>query len=116
MKVLGEVFLDADCSELKDAVVYVYLENVSRVDAPASRIATVKLTDVHHSPGHEDCLPFELDTGGATGPNSSLILRAHVSAHGGEDVQTGDYLTMVHTSVDSGQPSERVRVPVRRVG
>ena len=115
MKVLGEVVLDADCSELKDAVVYVYLENVSRVDAPASRIATVKLTDIHHSPGHEDCLPFELDTG-ATGPNSSLILRAHVSAHGSEDVQAGDYLTMEHTSADSGQPSERVKVRVRRVG
>lgn len=115
MKVLGEVVLDADCAALRHAVVYVYLEDVSRADAAAERIATLELTGIDHRPGQEDRIPFELEAA-AAGPHATLILRAHVSPHGGEDVQSGDYLTMEHISADPRRPGERVPVRVRRVG
>ncbi len=115
MIVLGEVVIGADCPEFQDAVVFVYLEDVSLADAPARRIATAKLTSVQHSSGHEGHVPFEL-TAELSDPRASYILRAHVSPHGSADVQVGDCVTMEHTPAGPGQPGEGIKVRVRPVG
>ena len=115
MAIRGEVVIEADCPEFQDAVVFVYLEDVSFADAAASRIETTRLTDVRHSAGHEDRVPFEL-TAELSDPGASYILRAHVAPHGGEEVQVGDLVTTEYIPVGIGRQPEGVRVRVRPVG
>ena len=114
MTIEGEIIIDSDCPELRDAVVFVYLEDVSLADAPAKRIASSKLTGVQHIAGHEDRVSFEL-AAELTDPRASYIVRAHVAPHGSEDVQVGDLLTMHFTPVGHGRPDRGVEVRVRPV-
>lgn len=114
MALKGEVVVGPDCSEFQDAVVFVYLEDVSLADAPAKRIASVRLTDIQHTAGQEDRVPFEL-AAEALDPRASYVVRAHVAPHGREDVQVGDCITTEFTPVGPRRPAERVEVHVRPV-
>ncbi len=114
MTIKGEIVIDSECPGLKDAVVFVYLEDVSLADAPANRIASFKLTDVQHTAGQEDRVPFEL-AAEPSDPRASYVVRAHVAPHGGEDVKVGDLITTEFTPVGPGRPAEGVQVRVRPV-
>ncbi len=114
MAIKGEIVIGPDCPGLTDAVVFVYLEDVSLADAPANRIASFKLTDVQHTAGQEDRVPFEL-AAEPSDPRASYVVRAHVAPHGVEDVQVGDLITTEFTPVDPGQPIEGVQIRVKLV-
>ena len=114
MAIQGEIVIDPECPGLKDAVVFVYLEDVSLADAPAKRIASFKLTDVQHTAGQEDRLPFEL-AAEPSDPRATYVVRAHVAPHGGEDVQVGDLVTTEFTPVGPGLLAEGVQIRVRPV-
>ena len=114
MAIKGEIVIDPDCPGFKGAVVFVYLEEVSRADAPANLIASFRLTDVQHTAGQEDRVPFEL-AAEPSDPRASYGVRAHVAPHGAEDVQVGDLVTMEFTPVGPGRPAEGMKVRVRPV-
>ena len=114
MTIKGEIVIDQDCPGLEGAVIYVYLEDVSRADAPATLIASSKLTDVRHTAGQEDRVAFELPAE-PSDPRAAYAVRAHVAPHGGEDVQVGDLITMEFTPVGPAHPADDVKVRVRPV-
>ena len=115
MAIRGEIVIDPDCPGLQDAVIFVYLEDVSLADAPANRISSAKLTHVQHTAGHEDHVPFELAAAEPLDPRASYVVRAHVAPHGREDVQVGDLVTTEFTPVGPGRSAEGVKVRVRPV-
>jgi len=116
MIISGEIVIGADSSEFENAVVFLYLEDVSLVDASASRVSTKKLTNIQHSLGREDRLPFEVAVELPPDSHATYILRAHVSLHGNTDVEVNDLITVEHIAVDLEQLSNRIEVRVRPVG
>ena len=116
MIVPGEVVIDADCSEFEKAVAFIYLEDVSLVDASARRVSSTKLTNIQHSLGREDRVPFEIVVDLPPDSHATYILRAHVALHGSTDVEVNDLITVEHIPVDLKQLSNRIEVRVRPVG
>lgn len=116
MIVPGEVVIGADCSEFEKAVAFIYLEDVSLVDASARRVSTTKLTNIQHSMGREDRVPFEVVVELPPDSHSTYILRAHIALHGGTDVAVSDLISVEHIPVDLKQLSNRIDVRVRPVG
>lgn len=114
MTIKGEIVIDANCDAFEGAVVHVYLEDVSLLDASSQRLASVRLTGVNHRSGEESRIAFEM-AGEASGAPASCAVRAHVARHGGEDVRKGDLVTTEHVGVDPQSPGKTVSVRVRQV-
>lgn len=114
MAIKGDILIDSDCPSIEDAVVYVYLEDVSNADASAIPVASVSISDVHHTPGRQDRIAFELDEFPS---NSRTIytLRAHVAVHGGDDIRVGDLVTTEFTQINPEKGIQGLNIRVRPV-
>jgi hypothetical protein len=94
-----------------DVTVYVRVEEVSRLDAPASRIAEVVLRGVRVLPGSPS-IPFTVHDV-VLDPSGRYVLRVHADVDGDGRVTRGDYVSVqsypVPTSADAGGVAIAVR-------
>jgi hypothetical protein len=109
--VTGEIELPANTDSFSGATVYVSLESVGMMDMPSESVAQSTQRNVSYS---GSVLSFSVDgsLGDAIGP---FNLRAHVSMHGSDDVQKGDYLTKRTYTVLKENNPEHVSVKVDKV-
>lgn len=111
MVVSGEIVFD-NPPPMGEATVYVRLEDVSLLDAPAKLVAEQVLRDVELGDG----APLAFILRGARPPhNARLNISVHVSLSGRSDIQRGDYITMQSYPITNPERPDPVRVMVRRL-
>ena len=71
--------------------VIIIVEDTSRIDATAIRVAQTVTTVPENFDFEHDRLPFEIDV---IGESNSLTIRAHMPCHSGTDIHVGDMITM----------------------
>lgn len=91
--VTGEIFFSQELSSFSRATLYIYLEDVSYLDAPAKIIAKQVIPDISHHMGNEDRVEFDLKSE-TLNKQASYSIRVHVSIHRDEQILCGDYITM----------------------
>jgi hypothetical protein len=109
----GEVIFEGTRS-FAGAIVYVRLEDVSRLDAPSAVIAEQVIRDVAHQAGSQQGLEFSL-YGQIPDDQASYTVRVHVDVDGDGRVSRGDYLSMESVPVLTHGYPNRVTVRVREV-
>lgn len=108
--VTGEI-TPADGSHFEDATVYVRLENVSMMDAPAAVLSEQILHNVDFS---GKSIPFELVGAPPDNPNGRYNVRVHISMTGSNEFSKGDYITKRSYPVESGK-ARNLQVKVERI-
>jgi uncharacterized lipoprotein YbaY len=97
----------------QDVTVYVRVEETSRLDAPAARIAEVVLRGVHVFPGSLP-IPFTMrDVFSA--PSGRYVVRVHADVDGDGQVTRGDYVSMQSYPVLTNSEADIVTLVVREV-
>lgn len=110
----GEIYLTQDLDSFTNAIATVSLEEVSRIDAPSTTIATQVILHVQHQRGMEQRVPFILEVG-AIDPRLRYSMRAHISLQGSEQIHVGDYVTVQSYPVQIAGDSQPISIAVRRV-
>jgi uncharacterized lipoprotein YbaY len=108
----GSVTIDADPSGLRDARVYVRLEDTSRADASSRIVAEQTLSGAALAQGTP--LRFEL-RGALPDRGSQWNLRVHVDVDGDGQVSPGDYISTESYPVTPSTAQQDMQVRVRRV-
>ena len=72
--------------------VTIVVEDTSRLDAEAVRVAQIVATLPETFDFERDVLPFKIDV---TDDTDILTIRAHMPCHSGSDIRLGDMITMV---------------------
>jgi uncharacterized lipoprotein YbaY len=108
----GNVVFGADAQQVRDATVYVRLEEVSRADAPSRIVAEQVLRGVTYEPGQP--LQFEL-RGTVPADRASYRLRVHVDVDGDGQVSRGDYVSTESIPVTPSTAHLPLQVRVHRV-
>jgi uncharacterized lipoprotein YbaY len=108
----GSVIINADPSQLRNATVYVRLEDVSRADAPSRIVAEQVLSGVSFAEGTP--LRFEL-RGVLPGGSLSCRLRVHVDVDGDGQVSLGDYVSTESYPVTPSTAQADMQVRVHKV-
>jgi hypothetical protein len=112
--VSGTVVIGGDRAAFDQAVLHVYVEDVGRQDAAASRLAEAHLPVGPHRLGTVTRLPFTLDAPAAAA-GSSLALRVHLAPRGGTDVQVGDKVSTGHVPVPATGAAAGLEIAVQDV-
>lgn len=109
MQITGDIVIGAESGAFADATAYVYLEDVSQVDASARRIGVSQVDAVAHAGSSEGRIPFVV-----AGPDISItqdiVVRVHISVDGDAEISSGDFVSTTHIAADPDNP---VDVPVR---
>lgn len=105
----GRLSFDSDDITVDDQKVIVMVQDTSRAGSGAVDIARTELTLPAGFDCASDTLPFALDVPHL--PQGSTI-RAHLTRHGGADIQIGDMITTQSIPV---QEDAEIDVPLRRV-
>lgn len=71
--------------------VTIVVENTSRLDSEAVRVAQTVTTIPETFDFEHDVLPFKIDVHDDT---DALSIRAHMACHSGTDIRLGDMITM----------------------
>lgn len=102
--VTGKITFD-DGVSFNDATVYIRLENVSMMDAPAGVIAeqVIKNTTYDGNP-----IPFELLGNVSADDRERFNVRVHVSMDGSSEFQKGDFITKRSYTVPNGRARDLV--------
>lgn len=108
----GSVIVNADPRQVRNATVYVRLEDVSRVDAPSRIVAEQVLSGGAFAEGQP--LRFEL-RGVLPGGSGSCRLRVHVDVDGDGQVSPGDYVSTESYPVTPSTAQTDIEVRVHRV-
>jgi putative lipoprotein len=108
----GSVTIDADPSGLREAKVYVRLEDTSRADASSRIVAEQTLSGADLGAGTP--LQFEL-RGALPDRVSQCNLRVHVDVDGDGQVSPGDYVSTESYPVTRSTAQQVLQVRVRRV-
>jgi uncharacterized lipoprotein YbaY len=111
--VRGEVIFPREAGPLRDARVFVLLEEVSLADAPA--VIVGRQVQEHTAlPGGGAALPFEVHAP-PPDPRASYSVRVHVDLDGDGEIGPGDYVsTAGYPVLTRGHPDEAA-VEVRLV-
>lgn len=109
MQITGDIVIGADSTAFAGATAYVYLEDVSRVDASAQRIGLARLDGVMHVGGSEGRIPFVVAASDLP-VTRDVAVRVHISVGGGEEVSSGDLVSTAHIPAEPDKP---VDVPVQ---
>ena len=112
--VSGTVVIGGDRAAFDQAVLHVYLGDVGRQDAAASRLAETRVPVGPHRAGTVTRLPFRLEAPAARA-GSSLALRVHLALHGGTDVQVGDKVSTAHVPVPAAGAAAGLEITVQDV-
>jgi uncharacterized lipoprotein YbaY len=97
----------------QDVTVYVRVEEASRLDAPASRIAEVVLRGVHVFPGLPP-IPFTIPDVLSV-PSGRYLVRVHADVDGDGRVTRGDYISVQSYPVPTSADSDNVAIVVHEV-
>jgi uncharacterized lipoprotein YbaY len=108
----GSVIINADPSQLRNATVYVRLEDVNRADAPSRIVAEQVLSGGAFAEGKP--LRFEL-RGVLPGGSGSCRLRVHVDVDGDGQVSPGDYVSTESYPVTAWTAQADMQVRVQKV-
>ena len=90
--VSGEILFRPEMTSFANAIVYVYLEDVSRQDASAKIAGKQIMSNISHSRGSSASLQFAI-YGELPDARAHYSIRVHVSRQGREDIRLGDYVT-----------------------
>jgi uncharacterized lipoprotein YbaY len=108
----GSVTVDADPSGLRDARVYVRLEDMSRADASSRIVAEQILSGADFAQG----APLQFELRGALPDGSGQCnLRVHVDVDGDGQVSPGDYVSTESYPVTPSTAPQDLQVRVHRV-
>jgi uncharacterized lipoprotein YbaY len=107
----GIVTVDADPSGLREARVYVRLEDTSRADAPSRIVAEQTLSGAALAEG----TPLRFELRGALPGGGPCNLRVHVDVDGDGQVSPGDYVSMESYPVTTSTAQQDLQVHVHRV-
>lgn len=105
----GSVSFPADAS-FSGATLYVRLNNVSMMDAPATTAGEV----VFHNVSSDDTINFSIKTDDYN-EQARYAVSAHASMDGSDDISKGDYITKQTYSVFTDGPSGNVEITVESV-
>jgi hypothetical protein len=109
----GTIQFEGLCQPAQDVTVYVRVEEVGRLDAPASRIAEVVLRGVHVFPGSPP-IPFTIRDV-FPDPSGRYVVRVHADVDGDGQVTRGDYVSVQSYPVLTGAEADSVAIMVREV-
>ena len=112
--VTGTIVFGADLEPLVGATVYVRLEDVSRIDAPAHVVAEIVLREVRAGGQAPNKLEFTLEIP-LLDPKRRYSVRVHVDVDGDGRVGVGDYVSPASHPVLTGVDSAHLLIPVKRV-
>ena len=110
----GKIALSRDVDSFTDATVTVYLEEVSRINAPSKTIAKQVISNVQHQRGIEQRVAFALEVE-IVDKQASYSIRAHVSLQGNEQIHVGDYVTVQSYPVSMSPYPDPVSIQVQQV-
>ena len=113
-QVRGVLVLGGEVASFADATLRVYLEEVSRADAPATRVAQASLHPLHHRAGEVSRFDFEL-RGGPVDPAAHYSVRAHIDLDGSGQLAPGDLVTVQSFPVLTFGHPDRVTLSVRKI-
>ena|SRR5215216_3873429 len=113
--IIGKILFSGDVEPFTDAVVYVRLEDASRLDAPSKLVAQQVLERVSYRPGCNTGLEFTI-YGDPPEKRSGYIVRAHVDVDKDGEVSIGDYVTEETYPVLASSHPDYVTLNVRKVG
>lgn len=85
MVINGQIHLPAHTHNFSGATVYVRLENIGMMDAPATIAEQVVLRNFSYS---GNSIPFSIKT-----ESSGANVRVHISMDGSDEFEKGDYIT-----------------------
>lgn len=90
--VSGQISLPEHIHSFSDAILFVYLEDVTLQDASSKIVARQVISNVSHTEGFSSRVDFALF---GEPPNSRVhySVRVHVSLHGQEKIKLGDLIT-----------------------
>jgi len=96
-----------------NVTIYVRVEEVGRLDAPASRVAEVVLRGVNVFPGSPP-IPFTISEL-FPDPSRRYVVRVHADVDGDGKVSRGDYVSVQSYPVLHTVEADRVDIVVREV-
>lgn len=109
----GELVLD-DLPSFSDATVYVRILDIGRADGPSPMIAEQVISGVSHRAGTHERIPFKLRADPSDAKTDYTVF-AHICKSGGDEIQSGDYITQQSYPVLTfGRPT-RVTVRLKQV-
>lgn len=112
--VRGEIILEADLPALHNAIGFVYIEDVSRLDADAVQAGRQVITGIDHIAGTKQTMPF-IVTVSQFDSTADYSVRVLISRSGDEEIRQGDLISVQSYPVlTHGHPSQ-VKVEVRQV-
>lgn len=112
--VSGNVVISGDLTAFAQATLHLFLEDVGRQDAAATRLAEAHLPVGPHRSGSITRLPFTIEAP-ASGTGSSLAIRCHLAMHGGTDIRVGDKISTTHVPVPATGAVTGLEIPVQDV-
>lgn len=113
--VRGRIALPPDIQRERARSVVVQVQDVSRMDAPATVVAEQRIEDVVLEESGE--VPFEVEVpAGLVDRRSHYAMRVHVDVSGTGDVTKGDYVSTASYEVLRGaDDDDDLLITVRRV-
>jgi uncharacterized lipoprotein YbaY len=115
MLVKGMILFDDDVEPLTGAIVYVRLEDVSRVDAPA-KIAAEQVIRGVRTGGDVRFLHFAIrGDEDELEPHARYVVRVHVDVDNDGEVSVGDYVSTASHPIFPNSLPATVSIPVHRV-
>lgn len=85
------------------------VREASLADAPSTLLASKKLSDVHLLPNGKINTDLEFSS---PQTQQTLIVRAHISVEGSDQIKQGDLLTTEFIQIPSTYESDIINVPV----
>lgn len=110
--VRGIVAIEETARTFKDAVLYIYVEDVGMQDQSSIRLGSLQFNHVSHQIGLKTPVSFSLDCV-IRDAKSDNIVRAHVSLRGHPEIEAGDLLTVQAYPINLPPSTEEVLAIVR---
>lgn len=112
--VKGDIEFEDLTSPIDGATIYIRVEDVSRADAPATRLVEQVISNVMLTGQGRVTVPFSMQVS-LPDPSEQYSLRVHVDLSGNGLVEAGDYITTQSHPVSASTGSTRMLVKVNRV-
>jgi len=112
--VTGTIVFGSDLEPFVGATVYVRLEDVSRIDAPALVVAEMVLQEVRAGGQAPPRLEFTIELP-PLNPRARYGVRVHVDVDADGQIGAGDYVSTISHPVKAGGGATMLIIPVKRV-
>ncbi|MDX1638077.1 MAG: YbaY family lipoprotein [Balneolaceae bacterium] len=117
MTIKGNVTISEQIPSFSNAELHVFLQDIGRMDAPATVLRKITVPDISHQHGERDRVAFTMtfDERNSTNPHPRYNLRAHVDKAGNAEVDKGDLVTTQSYPVDLDAPEAEYEIEVKEV-